>query len=102
MSEPQTTLPPAPVFSPKDNFLKLESTSQAWRNVVRNDHTATALTYALSEYATSNPTAEQISGVQSFIKVLLGLAEPKSPARGAFPDKRLVPPSETLKGEDKK
>lgn len=64
----------------------------------------TALTYGLAEYATNNPSAERLSGAQEFIKVLLNLAEPKSPPRGAFPEKRLVPPAEVMppRGEDKK
>jgi hypothetical protein len=51
---------------------------------------STALKYALAEYATSNPSSEQLKGAQDFVKVLLSLAEPKSEPRGAFPDKRLT------------
>lgn len=95
MSEPQITQPaPPPVLSPRDLFLTLPETAPAWRNFVRNIHTVTALTYALAEYATSNPSSEQLSGAQNFIKVLLNLGEPKAPPRGSFPEKRLTPPPE--------
>lgn len=92
MSEPATTQPaPNPVLSPKENFLQLEESAKGWRNVVRNNLTTTALTYALAEFATDNPSSEQLAGAQNFIKVLLNLAEPKSAPRGPFPDKRLSP-----------
>jgi hypothetical protein len=92
MSEPATTQPaPNPVLSPKENFLQLEEIAKGWRNVVRSSLTTTALTYALAEFATDNPSSEQLAGTQNFIKVLLNLAEPKSPPRSPFPDKRLSP-----------
>lgn len=105
MSEPQTTqTPPRPHLSPKDGFLGLEEISSTWRKTVRSNVMATALTYALAEFSTSNPSSEQSKGAQDFIKVLISLAEPKSQPPGAFPDRRLVPFDENQppKAEEKK
>lgn len=93
MSEPQTTqsaLPPH--LSPKEQFLSIEDVSNKWRSMARAELFLTVLTYSFSEYAlTQEPTAEQIRGVRNFIETLLNLAEPKSPPRAPFPDRRLTP-----------
>lgn len=90
MSEPATTQPPAPPrFSPKDLFLGLTDIPGGWRNVSRSNVMATALTYAMAEYSTTNPSSEQLKGAQAFIDTLINLAEPKGQPRPPFPDKRL-------------
>lgn len=94
MSEPQPTQPaPRPQLSPKEGFLGLDKVPDTWRGTVRSNIFTTTLIYALAEYATLNPSSEQMKGAQDFLKVLLTLAEPKSEPRGAFPDKRLSPVS---------
>jgi hypothetical protein len=94
MSEPATTQPPTrPHLSPKENFLRLETYANELRILSRNVTVHTALTYALAEYATNYPSSERLAGAQDFINIFLNLAEPKSEPRGAFPDKRLTPPS---------
>lgn len=96
MSEPQTTLPPLPPhLSPKERFLNLEESSKAWRTMARSDLMATALTHGFAEFAlsTPEPNSDQIRAVRNFIDTLLNLAEPKSPPRAPFPDKRLSNPT---------
>lgn len=91
MSEPQTTQPaPNPRIEPKSNFLRLEDYANQWRQVSRNVVTHTAITYALAEFANTKPSSEQMKGAFDFIDTLLNLAEPKSPPREPFPDKRLT------------
>lgn len=98
MSEPQTTQPaPPPHLSPKDQFLADEQRASAWRNLMRQSTVHTGLTLALAEfcYSTPEPSADQIRAVKIFIEIALNLAEPKSPPRSGFPDKRLssTPPA---------
>jgi hypothetical protein len=104
MSEPATTQPAqSPRIDPKENFLRLEEYVNQWRQISRNIVTHTAITYALAEYANSKPSSEQMKGAFDFIDTLLNLAEPKSPPRAPFPDKRLTPvPFDSVTREEKK
>lgn len=109
MSDPATTQPAAPPrLSPKDLFLGLTEIPGGWRNVSRSNVMATALTYALAEFATTCPSSEQMKGAQNFVDIFLNLAEPKGQPRPPFPDKRLdssvlTPPAPTeKKAEEKK
>lgn len=97
MNEPQPVqLAQRPHLSPKENFLRLETYANELRNLSRNITVHTALTYALAEYATNNPSSERLAGAQDFIDTFLNLAEPKSQPRSPFPDKRLTPISTDL------
>lgn len=90
VNEPQITqAPKRPQLSPKENFLCLETYANELRKLARNETVHTALTYALAEYANTKPSAEKISGALELIDTFLNLAEPKSPPRDPFPDKRL-------------
>jgi hypothetical protein len=106
MSEPQPTQPATPPrLSPKEQFLHLEDAAAKWRGLARGDLHCTVLTYAFAEFALSSPepSSEQIRAVRNFIETLLNIAEPKSPPRGAFPERRLTSPeAQPTKTEEKK
>lgn len=96
MSDPATPPPIAPHLSPKERFLAREDDASKWRQFSRSDLLMNVLTYSLAEFCiVGNPSAEQIKAVRDFIETTLNLAEPKSPTRSGFPDKRLssTPPA---------
>lgn len=45
-----------------------------------------AVTHAMFQYASFNPTQEQLSGVNTFLQIFLNLAEPEA-EQPKFPDK---------------
>lgn len=101
MSDPATP-PPAPLLSPKDQFLTKTLEAEEWRKVSRSSLLLTVLTFSFSEYALSNaPSAEQIKAVRDFIQTTLNIAEPRKGERAPFPDKRLTVPSSETPSEKK-
>lgn len=62
-------------LSPKKRFQENEDAVRAFRAIVDSDHFQLALTYATAQYFQSNPTTDEVIGANSFLKVLMAMAE---------------------------
>jgi len=76
------------MLSPKEQFQKTLQPHSSFRNVIRSDDIQNALGFALSAYAQTSPTQEQLGGVNKFIDILVNIGEPIRTASN-FPNKSL-------------
>ena len=77
---------------PKDLFLESEDRRKAHFAIVKSEAFEEAVVFAMADYASDNPTAEQLTGVNRFLDRFIHLAEKEEERVSPFAAPRLTPP----------
>lgn len=90
------------MLTPKELFLQDERKCKALTALLKSDLFEEALVYTLADVASSNPTAEQMRGINYFVDRLVNFPDKEKETENTIAAPRLTPPELLVPDKGKK